>query len=260
MPSKLNTGFRKAAARDRSKVPLWFLAAATVLLALNAWAADPWQKSYKQWDAQDLRKILNDSPWSKSVEIERSETKHGMDALKGAPALAGEDEENERDERDDDRGGDKGRKKGEIKFLVRWVSSRTLREASVRGQVLQGKIAEADADKSLPPAPDDYELAVVGKDMSAFREADESKLRDKTYLVTKKTKQKVTATQVEIVRSSDGKRINAVVFHFPKQNASGQALVAADEKELKFVTRTEAIEIKANFELERMVDPQGVDL
>jgi hypothetical protein len=39
-----------------------------------------------------------------------------------------------------------------------------------------------------------------------------------------------------------------------------QALVTADEKELKFVTRTETIEIKASFELERMINPQGMDL
>lgn len=261
MPSKLNIGFRKAAARERSKAPLWFLAGAAVLLALNAWAADPWQKSYKQWDAQDLRRILNDSPWSKIVEIEHREPKHGMDALKGAPALAGEDEENEQDEKDDDRGrGDKGKKKDEVKFLVRWVSSRTLREASVRGQVLQGKIAEADADKHLPPPPDDYELAVVGKDMSAFREADESKLKDRAFLVARQSKQKVKASQVEIVRAADGKRINAIVFHFPKTNAAGQALVSSEEKELQFVSRTGALEIKTSFDAQKMVDQQGMDL
>src|SRR5206468_9604678 len=63
----------------------------------------------------------------------------------------------------------KGKEKEELKFVVRWVSSRTLREASVRGQILRKQISEADADKSLPPAPADYELAVVGTDMTPFR-------------------------------------------------------------------------------------------
>jgi hypothetical protein len=91
---------------------------------------------------------LNDSPWSKTVEIER---KLGLKAPAGAPKLAGAPgvtEENEcEEEDDDDREGEKEGKKDDAKFRVRCVSSRTLREAAVRGQVLQGKIPETDADK-----------------------------------------------------------------------------------------------------------------
>jgi hypothetical protein len=180
---------------------------------------------YKQWDATDVRKILNDSPWSKPVETERKEKKHGLEAPAGAPKVAGvpgEDEEDEQEEKNDEpQIGEKDKKKDDVKFLVRWVSSRTLREASIHGQVLQGRIAEADEDKTLPPAADDYELALVGTDMSSFRGADESTLRDKTYLTAKKSKERITASQVEIVRASDGKRITAIVFHFPKKSAAG---------------------------------------
>lgn len=238
------------------------LVAATVLVAVNVWAGDPWQKSYKQWDASDVRKILNDSPWSKTVEIERRlslQTPAGAPKLAGAPGVNDEDEQGEPGDDDRGRGGPE-RKKDDAKFRIRWLSSRTLGEASVRGQVLQGKIPETDADKYLPPPALDYELALVGVDMSPFQKMDESTLQKKTYLIAKKSKQNVIACQVEIVRGSDGKRINAIVFHFPKQSPSGQALVTADEKELKFVTRTETIEIKASFELERMIDPQGMDL
>jgi hypothetical protein len=235
------------------------LVVATVFVAINVWAGDPWQKSYKQWNATEVRTILNDSPWSKTVEIERT---HGLEAPAGAPKLAGApgvEEEDEQEEKDEDRG-EKEKKKEDAKFRVRWVSSRTLREASVRGQVLQGRIAEVDADKSLPQATDDYELALVGTDMSLFSGADESTLRDKTYLIAKKSKEKVTASQVEIVRASDGQRVNAIVFHFPKKRASGDAVISADEKELKFVSREGNVEIKVTFDLQKMVDPQGLDL
>jgi hypothetical protein len=241
------------------------LVAATVFVAVNVWAADPWEKSYKTWDAKEVRNILNDSPWSKPIEIERKEKKkHGLEAPAGAPTVAGareEDEEDEREEKDHGRGrGEEKKKEDEVKFVVRWVSSRTLREASVRGQVLQGKIAEAEADKYLPPPAEDYELALVGIDMSSFQNIEESTLRDRTYLIAKKSKETITASQVEIVRSSDGKRINAIVFHFPKKSASGQAIVSPDEKELKFVIRTGAIEIKESFDPQKMIDPQGMDL
>jgi hypothetical protein len=240
------------------------LVAATAFVAINVWASDPWQKPYQQWDATDVRRILNDSPWSKAVEIERKE-KLGLEAPAGPPKFAGApgaEEEDEREEKDDDdRGkGEEERKKYDLKFRVRWVSSRTLREASVRGQVLQGRIAQADADEHLPPAADDYELALVGPDMTIFNGSDESTLRDKAYLIARKSKERITASQVEIVRSSDGKRVNAIVFHFSKKNPSGQTLVSADEKDLKFVSHVGNAEIKVSFDLQKMVDQQGMDL
>lgn len=96
--------------------------------------------------------------------------------------------------------------------------------------------------------------------MSSFQKTDESTLRDKTYLMVKKSREKIPASQVEIVRGGDGKRINAIVFHFPKKNSTGQTGIAADEKELKLVIRTGAIEIKASFDPQKMIDPQGMDL
>lgn len=248
------------------------LSAAVLLFALNGWAADPWQKPYKQWDAQDVRQILNNSPWSKAIEAEPKDKKNRLEAPEGAPAAVagGPRAEAEDAEDENEKGQEREReetekkteeKKEEIKFLVRWVSSRTLREASVRGQVLQGKIPEADADKNLPPTSEDYEVALVGADMSAFNGASESTLRDKTYLVPRKSKQKVPASQVEIVRAADGKRINAIVFHFPKTNATGQLIISTDEKELQFFSRGVALfQIKATFDVRKMIDSQGMDL
>ncbi len=240
------------------------LVAATVFVAINAWAGDPWkEKPYKDWDEKDVRKILSDSPWSKPVEIER-EKKHGLEAPEGAPTVGSardEDEEDEREEKDHGRGrGEEEKKEDEVKFVARWVSSRTLREASVRGQVLQKRISEAEADKYLPPAPEDYELAVVGTDMTPFQSVSESTLKSQSFLMGKKSKERITASQVEIVRGSDGKRINAIVFHFSKKSTAGQAIVSAEEKELKFVCRAGTTEIKVSFDPQKMVDQQGRDL
>lgn len=244
------------------------LSAAVLLVALNVWAADPWQKPYKQWDTQDVRQILNNSPWSKAIEAEPKDKKNRLEAPEGAPRAAGgapraeaEDTEEENEKGQERERREAEEKKDEIKFLVRWVSSRTLREASVRGQVLQGKIPAADADKNLPRTAEDYEVALVGADMSAFNRASESTLRDKTYLVPRKSKQKVTASQVEIVRTADGNRINAIVFHFPKTNATGQPTISAEEKEIQFLSRgADLFQIKATFDVRKMIDLQGMDL
>jgi hypothetical protein len=242
------------------------------LVATDVWAGDPWkEKSYKNWDEKDIRRILNDSPWAKTIEAEREEKKRSLEAPAGAPTVSSAREEDEdEDEENEQEEGHRGRKEEEKKerekgsaagkFIVRWISSRTLREASVRGQVLRKQISETDMDKQLPPAPDDYELAVVGTDMSSFQNADEPTLRHGTYLRANKSKEKITTSQVEIVRGSDGKRINAIIFHFPKTNRGGQAVVPPEEKEVKFVTHAGSIEIKAIFDPQKMTDKQGVDL
>jgi hypothetical protein len=49
--------------------------AVTILVAASLiWAAnDPWKsKPYQQWDDKDLRRIFNDSPWAKIVQITSS--------------------------------------------------------------------------------------------------------------------------------------------------------------------------------------------
>ena len=102
------------------------LVTATVFVGINVWAVG----------RDRCAKDLNDSPWSKTVEIER---KLGLEAPAGAPKLVGAPgvtEENEREEEDDDDRGGEGEEKGRAKFRVRWMSYRTLREAWVRGQVL----------------------------------------------------------------------------------------------------------------------------
>jgi hypothetical protein len=254
----------------RRQVSRLVIVTLAVFSTLSLWGEDPWkEKSYKDWDEKDIRRILNDSPWSRAAEAERERKKRSLEAPAGAPTAgnASEEGEEENEEEEKHRGRkeedeEREREQGSVqtKFIVRWISSRTLREASARGQVLRKQISEAEMDKQLPPASDDYELAVVGTDMTSFQRADEPRLKGATYLRGKKSKEKIMASQVEIVRGADGKRINAVIFHFPKQNPGGQAIVSSDENELKFVTHAGSSEIKATFDPQKMIDKQGMDL
>ena len=250
----------------KQEMPQSTVIAAILLLSLPAWAAEPWKKSYKFWDEKDLHKILNDSPWARPIEVESVRRNKGanMDAPEGPTAVTGAGSENEQDE-DEKQGRDMDEnendsEKERMKFIVRWISSRTLREASVRGRILQKGISETEAEKYMPPQPDDYEVAVVGADMVFFLNAASPGSKDKTYLVSSKTKARTFTNQVEIVPGSNGRGINAVVFHFPKTSSSGQASVPAGEKELEFVTREGPIEIRTSFDLRRMIDQQGPDL
>jgi hypothetical protein len=245
------------------------LVLAAILVAVEVWADDPWkEKPYKDWDEKDIKRILTDSPWCQPAEVEHKSRKLSLEAPAGAPTVSkGGEEDEEEDEQEEQHHGrkeedekkERHERHSQAKFIVRWISSRTLREASVRGQVLRKQISEGDMDKQLPPASDDYELAVVGSDMAPFQGADEPTLKRSAYMRGKKSKERITASQVEIVRGADG-RINAVIFHFPKVNGAGQAVVSPDEKEVKFVTHEGAIEIKAIFDPQKMIDKQGMDL
>ncbi len=231
------------------------------LLAVTVWAGDPWkEKPYKDWDEKDIRKILNDSPWVKTIQIGGGARPSLEPPEGGASVAGGGGEGGGEDEADEKGGGGKDEdEKGEAILVLRWTSSRTFREAWVRGQVLTGRIPPADMEKRLPPETDDYQLALMGADLSLFQKSDESTLKDKSYLSGKKSKQKTAPSRVEIVRSTDGKKINGIVYHFPKQIGAGQALIAGDEKELKFVTRAGDTEIKASFDPQKMVDQKGRD-
>jgi hypothetical protein len=142
-------------------------------------------------------------------------------------------------------------------FVVRWISSRTLREAWVRSLVFQKQIAPESIDQHLPPVPGEFLLAVVGPSMEIFGYIDEAVLRQKRYLTL--DKQKFSPVRVEVDRAQDG-RISGVVFHFPKTDAAGRPLVSGNEKYVRFVEGGTATGFQVTFIPRQMVDLQGPDL
>jgi hypothetical protein len=232
--------------------------AVALLLAIDLRAGDPWkEKSYKVWNQNDVRKILNESPWAKRVEVEGGPSKH---ADTESPENGGTSESAAGEESDERGGGGEQNDRGRITFVVRWVSSRTMRQAWVRGEVLQKRISETDTDKFLPPPSDDSQLLVVGRDMSLFKKLDEATLRARSFLLLTKSKQRISPSSVHIVHQPDGKGIKGVLFHFPKELLVRPSTLSIDDNDLKFVSQAGTTQIKAGFDLQRMVDHEGTDL
>jgi len=231
-----------------ARVKLALAVALTFVLAASAWARDPWKdKTYKNWDASDVRKILYDSPWSKRISRTALEAPDApAEDVSGVDMMGSHSKEAEA-------GGDTQ----QLMFVVRWVSSRTLREAWARSLVLQKQISPESMDQHLPPAPAEFLLAVVGPNMSAFDHADEAALKNKSYLSV--GRQKISPARVEVARAQDG-RISGVVFHFPKTDAAGRPLIAGSAKDVKFIERGAATGFQADFNPRQMVDSQGPDL
>ena len=232
--------------------------AVALLLAIDLWAGDPWkEKSYKVWNQNDVRKILNESPWAKRIEVEGGPMKHaGMES----PENDGTSESAAGEESDEGGGGREENDRDPMTFVVRWVSSRTMRQAWVRGEVLQKRISESDTDKFLPPPSDDSQLLIVGRDMSFFTKLDEDTLRARSFLLRTKSKQIISPSAVQIVRLPDGKGIKGILFRFPKKLLVRPSTLSVDDNDLKFVSQAGTTQIKASFDLQKMVDHEGTDL
>ena len=237
------------------KRKLVFALAGLFCFAVAARAGDPWkQKTDKQWDDVDLRQIMTDSPWARKVKIpfDTSSNQANSSLNTGGPAKGASGSPGAEANVPNQRGGG-------MDFTVQWASAMTIRRAAVRAAVRRGALTEADAEQGLSGAVPDYEIAILGGNLLAFEKADAAGLEGVTYLRAKKNKQKVPPTDVEFQRGPDGKTITAVLFHFRKNLATGEPLVAPDEKSVEFVCKPSTLYIQTEFEPQRMVTQTGPD-
>jgi hypothetical protein len=255
-----------------------FLSSAVLVVAALVFAGgDPWKsKPYQQWDAKDVQRVLEDSPWSKIIQVEATwktgKDNSGNDASGpavatnqqvpagggggksvggSAPAAPGATTPG---------AGDSGNSSGSASFLIRWVSSKTVEKAVYRKAELAGQMKLEDAEKELAKQLDVYELVVFGPDMKPFQSADEGTLKTDGYLIEKKTKQKISPMKVEITRAPDGTKVQAVAFLFPRKAANGEPTIADDEKSVDFICSVNGAKIHTTFDISKMQDTQGRDL
>jgi hypothetical protein len=241
--------------------------AATILVAASLiWAAnDPWKsKPYDQWDDKDIQRIFNDSPWAKIVQIANS-----------SPSDSGMPPEPSSSPGQQNRGmGGSGGQSPQssggyqapepsptaaMPFVVRWVSSRTIREAAIRNALLKGQLRPEDAAKDLAQPIDMYQVLVAGPNMKAFQSADESAIKKSAILELKRTKEKLAPSDVKIDHKADGS-IESIVFLFPKKAANGESAIPTTEKGAEFTAALSGTKINASFDFSKMEDSQGRDL
>jgi hypothetical protein len=220
------------------------LAMAGAALAADAWRA----KDYKQWDAKDVDKILNDSPWVKTDELGKFWT---TPAAPGAPPSEGGPPP------------PTGAVGSTSTFTVRWNSAVTMHRAVARNAELQKQGSTDDAEKYANTPSDTYDIAVIG-DMTPFGVLDTTdaidKLRQGTTLENKDAGKSFTAVKVELGRGADGHTLQAITFHFAKTNADGTPIFPANAKGADFVCKSGKLEIKAHFDFTKMVGQNGLDL
>jgi hypothetical protein len=216
---------------------------------------------------------MADSPWSRPVKVDATwkEAKGGArglspdsSAVSGAPtSISGTSEGGSyggnpqapnvgpRTDRTDPR-------YAQAVFIVRWTSSRTLRQAVARLNMQRG-MPVADAEKIVALQPKAHEIIVFGEDMTLFANVTADELREKTHLTLKSTKQEVHPKAAAVRKSPDGKQILAVVYEFPMNSEAGTPLISSKEKGAEFHCQLGKISIKANFEPQKMVSKDGAE-
>lgn len=271
------------------------LAALVVLLAVVgvAWAGgEPWKtKPFDQWTQDDIKQILDDSPWAKLERVpmdwranqrqgnganpmERAPGSAGMaQTLPQGPGSAGAQAAGGGPGANYPNGGVGGgpspdygtpsllgTPEGQTLFIVRWTSAQTVRKALIRSHILSGDIKESDAPQYLAQQATDYEVTVIGPDMTPFGMMTQDDLKTKTYLQAKQSKLKVNPTKMEIQQGADGKQVLAVMFSFPKKTANGKDLISPNDKGVQFVVKTKELDLNASFDLKKMTGDKGLDL
>jgi hypothetical protein len=259
------------------------IAVACVAFAAAVWAAnDPWKdKPYQQWDSKDLQVIFQNSPWSHVVRVDAPWVKSGGGGNPGVGTAPGGGESapsggtasggkmgaggygspgggNSASAPTVAAGSDTG--SPQAVFVVRWISSRTFREAMVRDRVLRGQMTEADAQADLAKPVEGIELAVLGPDMTPFESMDENALKNAASLVEKHSKTKLAPSEVRIQKTQDGSKVAGVLFVFPSKAENGEAIIPSDEKSVEFALTAGKFTLKSAFEISKMADSQGRDL
>lgn len=238
----------------RMKFPLLLLFGSLAMSAI--WAGDPWtDKLSSTWTEADVMMILSDSPWVRNarvtapwIEGRPAELRPLVQGCEGRLALLELESPH-----------DQGMlRKSVVVYRISWISSRTYREAVARRVMLCGSLKENESDALSEDLGDsEFVLYVESPDMTIFKDADEAIIQKNTFLLGKKSRTKSNPTRVQL-RSKDGK-LSGLLLHFPRDGAANEPILRQDESELVFSYNFGKSDMRATFQLDRMVRPEGKD-
>jgi|SRR5579862_7029649 len=235
----------------RSPTALAF--AALFLSALAVCAADVWiAKPYTAWNDKDIRKIMTDSPWSRSVSV----------AFRGSlqQLLAGRGPGPDRQGIAETQGGLGAvyRVEGpppspgqpglpQTTVIVRWQSATVVQQALVKAEYGDKVGSSAEAQKRLEPDAAYYIIAVGNLPASQKPPDAEARkvLLGATTLAVKGKGHPIAAKDVVTVESGPG--VIEARFLFPRDFA-----LTTEDMEVEFATMFGTAAVKAKFNLKSM--------
>ena len=246
----------------------WCFVFATTALAL--FADDFWiKKPFTAWSDKEASKLLTNSPWSHSVVFGGGAIDEPGRAVSGGnPAASPSDDSmtgaaigaggpaNPGSRPDGNRAGGElprgGRTTVPITVHVRWLSARPVRQALVIAKLGRERVDSEQARKFLEQSPGYYVVAVAGLPprMAAALSEDRLAALAKTAMLLRKDKDPIAAESAQRLTDEPG-----VAFLFPKTLP-----ITLDDKEVEFVSKAGAIELKTKFKLKDMMLARKLEL
>src|SRR5437763_4329675 len=203
-------------------------------------------KPWTDWTKSDVEKILNDSPWGQTqIDTDTSEMVYTPTTLAGGGDSASRREQGATNQATS------------VKFRIRWLSAKPIREALVRQeQLTTGKISDKLKFFAEGPSYTRIVIAVTieasdqrfgAKVMQALSSANTGVLKNNTYIELKGGKrvflQQYVAPQDNV--------LGAAMFIFPR-NAEGRPLITADVMGVRFHS-----EYENKLALDNAMNPPG---
>jgi hypothetical protein len=233
------------------------------LLAAAVWANDPWrEKAYTDWTMDDIQKILSESPWVRTADVDAPWLPGAPHFLSVLPASCGGRPDLSKAMRVPPQAAMGPMTESVVGFQVTWFSAHTTRAAKLRLAVLCKQIdTDSDeADDVLSRPQQYYVISVTSPDMSPFDGMDETALGQNSYLLPKKTGKKVNPAKVLIGHGRDAQTVFNLTFEFPRNDSTGEPLITPTEKEVEFGVQAGKVTVKVKFQPPKMMDKNGLDL
>ncbi|MEE8200320.1 MAG: hypothetical protein V3R29_04045 [Candidatus Acidoferrales bacterium] len=242
-----------------------------LLTATLLWAGDPWKaKPYTEWTEKDVEKVLTDSPWARRVEVYSVFYREGVPSMQPPikPTWVYNPQSGGYHLRWEYPSGN-ARKVPTVRvegtFIVRWVSSLSVRQALVRWGQLNRR-ANEEGLESLAGQPDYYIVSVSppcespvlqparsGQTIQPVRQVLGS---DPTISTSAGTSAPLFKKAIEA--SGKGGQL-AVDFYFPRI-VNGEPVIEPRERKVRFRCKFGEKTIKADFDLRKMVRDGQPDL
>jgi len=237
-----------------------------LVLGLGAWAlgaAEFWEKKkFSEWTEKEVRKMLNDSPWARPVEIR-------VDAMGGARASGGggrrrgggggggfDASAGSMGGADEGMGGGMGRGGGgmpmpeavpTITVYVRWRTALPVKQALVRARFGDEAATSPDAAKFLSAQETHHIIEIAGVPMPMLRiKPDQLKAGAQLRI-----KDKPPIQAVDLKAGRDENRINLYLM-FPRQQ-DGTPVIVLEDKEVEVLLKAGPLDIRRKFRLKDMI-------
>ena len=205
-------------------------------------AADFWQeKDFTAWSAQQVEKILTDSPWAKKVTVVAGSLKEeGLGGFQGGGAGFGGG-----DSRSGEGGSAEFQRVRRVTVTVAWISALPVRQALARQQIGPGAKSAVDQQQKLGEDAPFYTVAVIGLPLRlAAQGGTIDAVKSKTTLKPNK-KERIGLADMRVFREAD--QSVTIEFLFPKNDA-----IILDDKEVEFVTKLGDVDLTKKFKLADM--------